>query len=649
MAKQVKRRASIHRIVEGLALVAIVFLVYGSALRGGFVWDDDALTQNPLLRSARGLSLIWTQPQANIYEAHYWPLVYSTFWLNARAWGFEPFWYHFQNVALHGLNVLLLYLVLRRLAVRGAWLGAALFAVHPVHVESVAWISELKDVLCGLFYLASALLFFRFHERRRDNGGQSDPPGATWEWLCYSLAVLLFVCAMLSKSVAVSLPLALLICLWWRHGGLVVRDGLMVLPFFVVGITLAAVDVWVTRTTESSAIGLALGERIQVAGRALWFYLAKLAWPAELMTIYPRWETDRRSASLYAYPLSMAGALTVCWLMRRRWGRAPCAALLFFCVTLGPMLGLIDYWYMSHAYVADRFQYLASIGPIVLFAAGVVTVARRRARLSGPLGVACVAFLLATLGWRTWQQSLLYEGPERLFQHNVDHNPRAWMAHINLGTALDARGAVEESLEHLRLAAEINPRSHKAQNNIGAALSKLGQEERALPHYRRALELNPGFVMARHNLGTALGSLKRYDEEVEQYRQVLEISPHFVPTLSNLGNALLVLGKSEEAVRVFRQALAIDPQLVSAHLRLGEIHHAKGDLELSLKHFTQAARLRPADPAIRYNIGAVHAGAGRFALALEHLHRSRDLAEATGDHESARRISALIEKLKLEL
>ena len=336
-------------------------------LWGGLIWDDFIWSQSRAVLEWSGLSTIWSWPSRIEREVHYWPLTYTTFWLEHKIWGLAPAGYHVVNVLLHLLNSLLVWRLLLRLAVPGAWVAAAVFAAHPLHVESVAWIIERKDVLSGLFYLTAVLVWLRFLEQPRP-----------WR---YGLTLLLFVAGLLSKSIVVTLPAALLIVQWWKDGRIAVRDLRRVAPFFLVALLITAVDLS-SIGSRHSLLDYSLPERMLVASRALWFYAGKLAWPTDLAVIYPRWDISLGDPWAWLYLAGATALAATLWFMRHRVGRGPLAGALFFAVTLSPVLGFVNHGYMKYSFVADRFQYLAGIGVIaVLIGAAVHGAGRLPVRL----------------------------------------------------------------------------------------------------------------------------------------------------------------------------------------------------------------------------------------------------------------------------
>ena len=340
----------------------MVFLAYQPAWHAGFIWDDDAHVTPPELRSWHGLWRIWFEVGA---VQQYYPLLHTASWLEFPLFGENPAGYHLVNIGVHAVNAVMLWLILRRLQVPGAQLAAGIFALHPVMVESVAWITELKNTLSGLFFLGAALAYLRFDADRRKR------------W--YATALGLFTLALLSKTTAATLPAALLVVFWWQRGRLAwARDFQPLLPFFFLGAADGLFVAWVEWQVvgaQGADFAFTFVERGLIAGRAIWFYLGRLFWPAELIFMYPRWLVSQADAGQYVFPAAVLGGLATCWLARRR-SRAPLAAALFFVGTLFPVLGFLNVYMFVFSFVADHLQYMACVGVIAIVAAGSVNRSR---------------------------------------------------------------------------------------------------------------------------------------------------------------------------------------------------------------------------------------------------------------------------------
>ena len=566
-----------------LALVALGLLVVvcylPAMLWGGFVWDDDLCIEVDPVRDVSGLWQIWFAPSALEEEGHYWPLVYTTFWLEHKLWGFDPTGYHIVNVLLHLANALLLWHLLRRLAVPGAWMVAAVFALHPLHVESVAWVIERKDVLSGLFYFAAVLVYMRFVEM--PSRGR------------YACSLALYAAGMLSKSIVVTLPVALLIWHWWKQGRVTSAELLRVVPFFAVGLVIAVGDLSFYQSVEPLSLGYSLAERTLIAARALWFYAGKLLWPSELAVIYPLWDIRVSDPLAWGYLLAAVALAVALWHFRPRIGRGPLAGVLFFAVTLSPVLGFVDYRYMEYAFVADRFQYLAGIGVMAVVIGSATFGVRRLSNLwqKGAMGGATV--VLVVLGLLTWRQANIWRDDETLNRHIIALNPQARNAHFNLGKTLYQQGRYEEALAAYRVAAEQAPDDFEIHANLGGVLNALGRFEEAETHLRHVLTLNPQERDTRLNLGATLYEQRRYEEALAVTRVTIEQNPDFPEGHVNLGVIFSALGRFEEAEKHLRHALALNPQNVDLFQRLAEALTPQGRYEEAIEVLAQAATLTP--------------------------------------------------------
>ncbi|HTS19176.1 MAG TPA: glycosyltransferase family 39 protein [Verrucomicrobiae bacterium] len=443
-------------------LVLVTFLVYRPSWNAGFIWDDDDhLTANPVMTSAGGLKMIWS----SVTYARYYPLTLTTFWLESGIWAFEAMPYHLVNIALQAINGILVFLILRRLRVPGAWVAACLWAVHPVNVESAAWITELKNLQSGLFFFLSVLCFLRF-----DAGGER-------RW--YTLALVCGVAAMLSKSSTAVLPLVLLLCMWWEHGAWRRRDLLRSVPFFLLacGVSVLAIAEQhgqVARAgTDEWKLGMA--ERFIIAGKAIWFYAGKTLWPVDLMFVYPRWDVRAGSITEWAPLAAVVATGLVLWKLRgRSWGRGALFGVGFFVVGLLPVLGFFDVYYFRYSYVADHFQYLASLGVIVPVVAAIASVLRRP---SGRLLTGVVA--IAALAALSWRHGWVFRNEEALWRDVVARNPKCVLAHVNLAEELVEQGRLTEALDQCQEALRLKPNEASAHDTWVSILVRTGQAREA--------------------------------------------------------------------------------------------------------------------------------------------------------------------------
>ena len=591
------------------ALVAATFIVYIPVIRtGGFIWDDPQyITGNLLLRTWPGLLAIWIHPSA---LPQYYPLVHTTFWVEYHLVGLHPWLYHVDNVLLHALAAVLLWRVLARLGVPAPWLAAAIFAVHPVQVESVAWPTERKNVLSLVFYLLSLRAYLNFTDRFRAKD--------------YWLALIFFIAALLSKSVTCSLPAAILLIVYWRNGRVRWADVWPLVPFFVLGLVMAMV----TASLERHHVGASgpewnftLADRCLIAGRAIWFYAGKLVWPHPLVFIYPRWTGMSFSEHpwLVAFPLAAVGVIVALWLLRGRIGRGPVIAVLFFAGTLLPALGFFNLYPMRYSFVADHFQYHASIGLIVLAAAGV-----RYLRTVG------CAVILGTLGVLTWQQGYLYQNQLVLWKDTVQHNPTSWMAWGNLGdeyAAISNEGNVPQSVrdENRALARQcyeklyqLGPDQPLAHLKWGIVKEYDGDLEAAKTEFAKAIELAPTFTIAMNSMGNVLMLQHDPDQAIHFFRRAIELDPGYAEARVNYGDALLSQGDKEGAMAQYSEAAARRPDNVPAQFKLANMLLTESKRpDLAIPHYIAAVNADPNRADVRANLAVALLEMGRMDEARE--------------------------------
>lgn len=546
-------------LYAGLLLVTLA--AYFPAWHGGPLWDDDAHLTRVDLRSAAGLWRIWFDVGAT---QQYYPVAHSAFWVMHALWGDATLGYHLVNIILHATSAWMLIVILRRLNIPGAILAGIIFALHPVHVESVAWMTELKNTLSGALYLLAALLYLRFDtERKRFH---------------YLAALAVFVLAILTKSVTASLPAALLVTFWWQRGRLRLREDVRpLLPFFGLAIAGGLFTAFVERTqvgAEGAAFQIPFLARLVIAGRAFWFYLAKLAWPSDLIFVYPRWAPVSTPALLVwpAAALLLAAGL---WMLRRR-TRGPLAAILFFAGTLFPALGFVNVYPFKYSFVADHFQYLASIGIIALAAAGLTLLARRWSHERNALTALALVFGVP-LGALTFHQSAQYADAETLYRATLARNPDAWLAHINLGFVYLRQQRFELALAETREAIRLEPGLSQAQNNLGSAYLGLNRIDEAVAAFRLARQLKPDDAQVQHNLALALqrsadAMQDRADVAgaIGAYRESLALDPANPEAHHNLGSAFARLGRWPEAIAEFEATLRLNPSSERAARHLAQ-------------------------------------------------------------------------------
>jgi tetratricopeptide (TPR) repeat protein len=542
------RRTWLWRALPAIVIVAVTATAYAPAIGAGFIWDDDSyVTDNPVLAAPDGLSRIWFHRGST---PQYYPLVFTTFRLEYRLWGLRTSGYHAVNILLHAVGAVLLWRILAFLRVPGAWAAALIFAVHPVQVESVAWVTELKNVLSGVFYLAALWAALKFYVGAEPGGRR---------WTLYACSLLLFACALFSKTVTCSLPAAILLILWWRQGRVSWKEALTLAPFFILGMLLALNTVAMESRLVAGGGGddwnLSFLQRCLIAGRALWFYAGKLVWPVSLTFIYPRWQVDARAAWQYLFPVAALAVLAALWLLRRRLGRGPLAAALFFTLTLSPALGFINVFPMRYSFVADHFQYLACIGLIVPAAATVA--AWRRAR-GIPTMLLCAA-VVAVCAALTWRQTAAYRDAETLWRDTIAKNPSAPIALDNLGDVLVDKSMQEsspakvaellsEAVNCFDRAIALKPDDYVAYNDRGRAYARMRQYDLAIRDYDKAIALKPDLSQAYNNRGNVYLRMRRLDFAISDYNTALLLNPDFAEVHNNRAMAYFLMREYDKAL-----------------------------------------------------------------------------------------------------
>jgi len=636
----------------GVVLVLAIVLAYTPVWQAGFIWDDDTfVTANPCIVGPLGLKEIWTTRAADIC-----PLTLTTVWAEHVLWGSIPLPYHLVNVFMHAGCAVLLWRVLRGLRIAGAWLGAALWALHPLQVQSVAWITEIKNTQSGFFFLL-AILFFVKYVRARDAERRTE---GDWS---YPLALLFAALAMASKSSTVVLPIVFCLCAWWIDGRWRWRNLAAVAPVFFMSIAFCALSIWTQKMQSQSPEEMqyvrSLPERLATAGDAVWFYLGKSIWPYPLIFIYPRWRTDAEEWTSYLpllaaitllatlwfkralwrrccfvafvcllaallYPLwevhagqwtfsylLLVGALTlfsiiflsILWFGPASWRRCGLFAFAYFLAALLPVLGLVDGYFWRYSLVGDHFQYLAGMGPLALVGAALVTLADSIMPKNHWLQWGLGAGLLLVAGGLTWQRAWDYEDLETLWRDTLAKNPNCWMAHNNLGLVLFQKGRVDDAMAQYQMASAISPNHADIHYNLGGVLEEEGQVSEAMAQYQQALKINPHHSEAHNNLGHALARQGRTEEAIAQFQAALEIDPADAAAHSNLGSALLQKGDVDGAIAQCQMALKIDPHTVDAHGNLGLALARKGDTDEAIAEFQKALAIDPDDAGMHYNLG----------------------------------------------
>ncbi len=532
-------------------LLAIVVIAYIPVWRAGFIWDDDQhLTKNPCIIGPSTFADIWTSTQA-----YYYPLVLTTFWFVHQVAGLNPLPYHLMNVLMHAGSAVVLWQVQRKLNIRAAWAGAALWAVHPVMVQSVAWVTELKNTQSAFFYLLSILFFLKWDDVKKQS--------------LFAFSLLFFVMAITSKTSTVMLPVALGLCLWWRHNRVTIQDFVRLIPFFAISAAASAWTIW-EQKYHSGAQGVRFAltwpDRFAVAGYDLWFYLSKLLWPTGLSFFYPQWKID--NAGILAFvPLLLAliGAGLLFW--KRNGSLRPVFfSTAYFVVSLFPVLSFFNVFFFRYSFVSDHFQYLAAMGPLALAAAAVSFGLEKFGNANWFPRVAFVALLVLAVG--TWRQASNYVDAEHVYRMAIDRNPECWPAYTNLGAQFLQEQRFDEALEHCQKALTIKPDVAETQYNLGNCYLAKRDFAAAIPAYEAALRLQPNNARTHSNLAACLVSTGSVERALEQWQDAIRADPNYADAHYNLGYVLGQLGRRDEAISHLKEAVRIRPDYAAARQQL---------------------------------------------------------------------------------
>jgi protein O-mannosyl-transferase len=651
------------RVLAGIAIIVLIaFLAYLPSINGGFVLDDNLLLgKNDLIRNPDGLRKLWCTNESE----EYYPVSYSTLWIEWRLWGMTPTGYHVINLILHILESLLIWVILRKMSIPGAFLAALIFIVHPVNVESVAWIAQRRNVVAMLFFLLSILWYLKADIHTAVVGiAPARSYGGPWErektfssfilhtssfHLWYGLSLAAFMVAMLGKGSAVVLPVLLLGIAWWRRS-LTRRDLVRIAPFFLLALVLTVVNIWFqTHGKDIEIRNAGFAERLLGAGGVVWFYLYKAIMPFDLEFIYPQWHIEMGNPMWWLPLLAAIIVTAVLWVYRKAWSRSLLFAWGFFCVSLVPVMGFTDVGFMKYSLVADHYQHIAIIGVIALAAAG-WSIWHEQARNTPHWVITTVAVVvMGVLAFLTWLQSGLYHNAIRLYQATLQNNPGSWLAQNCLGYALDQEGRAPEAFEHYREALRLNPDFIEAHINLGVDLANAGRLPEAIEHFRQALRLDPDCVDAHNNLGNALANADRLPEAIEHYQEALRLNPDYANAHNNLGAALVDSGRLTEAIEHYRQALQLDPDYTDAHNNLGNALAKAGRLQEAIEHYQQALRLKPGYAYVYFNLALAYSRMKQSSEAVSAAEKGLELARSQGQQAQAEQIEMWLNSYRANL
>jgi len=612
-----------RQVLLAAAILAIAFLAYIPAMRGGFLWDDYSfLKDNWLIHVPDGLQRFWFTTQAE----DYFPLTSSTLWVEWRIWGDHAAGYRVTNVLLHAVAAVLLWRVLRRLAVPGAWLAGVLFAVHPVAVASAAWITERKNTLPMVLYLLSLLAFLRYDERG--------------ERRAYYLSILWFLLALLAKTSVVMLPAVLLMCAWWRRGKIARKDVLRSLPFFALALALGLVTVWfqqhnVIRQQIVRPEGWA--SRVAAMGWIVGFYLYKALVPVGLCAAYPRWDVSAANPVAYL-PLALTAiGLAALWTHRRSWGRAPLFAMGYFVIMLLPVLGIANMSFMKLSFVADHLQYAALIG-VIAFTAALLARAAAAPGLPGRAATFTIAGCAIALAVLTWNRAGLYADEERLWRDDIAKQKDSWVAWNNLGDAYFRTGKRDEAVDCFKRSILLNSRYPVAWHNLGRANAVSGSTDEAILDYTKAIDLMPDYASAYNGRGNVLYHAGKYDLALKDYDEAIRLMPYYADAYNNRGNLRVGQGHIADAIQDFDEAIRLKRDFAVAYTDRAVAYARIEQFQKALRDCQQAVALDPSNADCYNNRGVIYEDLNQYELALRDFDRAISLRPGFAKAYSSRAI-----------
>jgi protein O-mannosyl-transferase len=630
------------RVALGLAVIVLaVVLAYLPALTGGFVLDDGFLiTNNELVNAPDGLYRMWFTTQS----PDYWPATNSMFWIQRRLWGASTVGYHASNVLLHIVACVLVWINLRRLSIAGGVLAAVIFAVHPVNVESVAWISQCKNTLSMVFLLLSTVWFLNWETPSSRSSSAAETSGGLVKGRhCYLLSLSAFLLAMLSKGSVVMLPVLLLTIIRWKRN---FRRGdfLCIAPFFAVAIALGAVNVWFqTHGVEAASQASGFTERLLGAGGVVCFYLYKAILPIDLMFVYPQWRVNVGSVLWWAPLATVLGVTMILWRYRNAWGRPILFAWFFFCTALAPVMGFTDTSFMRFSHVADHYQHLAILAVIALAGAGFGVWIDCGDKFPRRAAMVVAAMVVGVLIILAGQQSRSYKDARTLYETTLRQDPNSPFARNLLGIALLDAGQYEDAIEECRKAIGVKPDYVEAYFTLGDIYARMRQYSAAIENYEQVLELDPSSLQAHFNLAGVFKEQGEYDKAVEYYGTVIDSYPQYEPAYVNLGIVFLQMNQVEESLEQFRQAARIAPNSPEAQQDMGLVLLMLGRPDEAIVRLQRAIELKPDFYEAFYNLGNSYRAKGQFREAIGSFERA--LALNSQSFQAQNRIGAVFSEM----
>lgn len=612
-------------------IVLLCLITYGPSLQNGFIWDDDVYVHaNPWLEKTEGLKAIWfthKMPQ-------YYPIVFTTFWIEHKLWGFNPFGYHVVNLIFHILNTLLLFWIVRKLYPRVAFAVALLFAIHPIQVETVAWVTECKNLLALLFFLLAMLAYLRFDRTRK--------PGH------YLQTIGLFICALLSKSISVCFVSVPILYKWWRDAKVTRREVRLSIPFLGIGL-LSAINTIYLELYRVGAKGnewaLTFLERFLLSGRILLFYIYKLCLPFKFTFFYPRWVIDITEWWQWLFPAASILLLVLLIYYRHKIGRGPLTLFLFYVISIFPALGFFNVYPMRFSFVADHFSYLSMPALLLLLCASIgLLLDKLKERFSLLRLPRSKIFIWSLFGMitiylcgKSMALTQSYKDEVTLWKDTIRKNPKAWMPYNNLSMAYIRLGQIKKAEELIREAIRVNPGCYDNHFSLGIIYLFKEQYDEAIAKFKEVLQHTPNDADVHCNLGLAYKRKGMFDQAEAEYKEALRLDSGLAQAHANLGVIYAQKGKYREAIAELKEACRLNPDIPEPHNNLGLIYQNLGREEKAIEEFKRSIQLNPNFSQAYYNLGVSYL---RIGL-IEETEKQLEILERLG--------SNLAEKLKLSI
>ena len=607
------------KLLQLFFIIVLCLTTYASSVQNDFIWDDDSYVYaNPYLQKTDGLRAIWFTHRL----PQYYPMTFTTFWIEHQLWGDHPFGYHITNLILHVLNAILVFWVIQKLCATLAFPVALLFAVHPIQVETVAWVTERKNLLALFFFLLAMLSYLRFDDTRKTSH--------------YFQTLGLFVCALLSKSIAVCFIFIPVLYGWWRNGKVTWREIRLSIPLVAIG-ALSAINTIYLELYRVGARGdawdLTVFERIVLAGRILLFYLYKVCVPLKFSFFYSRWAIDASQWWQWLFPLIPIVVLILLFYFRHEIGRGPLALFLFYTVSIFPALGFFNVYPMKYSFVADHFSYLSTP---VLFLLTCLCISFLLVKLklkfpslkSKTAKILMWLIFLSVITYMSGKSMVLtrnYKNVVTLWENLLNDNPKAWVAYTNLGYVYRSVGKIENAISIYQKAIETIPDNPNAYYNLANTYYDIGETEQAIEFYRKTLKIDSHYVNAYNNLGLIYNNLGKTNEAIELFRKAIEIDPKQAKTYYNLGLTYNTIGNVKEAIELYKRAIEIDPHFSEAYYNLGNLYNKISMPMEAVILYKKAIELLPTDPHLYFNLGNTYRTIGQVESATNSYKRAIEI------------------------